>query len=418
MGESRRRPRPPGSVGPGGTRGTPRSRPRPAQGPTARKRRKDPLWAKLVIVFGALVIMGSGATVAVPKLLARWAVGDLVVGGELPPDIGTDISGSINILLLGTDERSEGPDSDSLLRSDSIVLVHIPATHDQVYMISFPRDLRVTIPPAPESGYRGGVDKINAAFAFGARDAQGRRDISNDGRTRGALLAMRTISDIVKDTGGLKFSGWATINFEGFDRVVEALGSVHMCFDQDVYSIHYWADGTPADGTMYNYSQSHDGANPKTGYHYPAGQCRDLEPWEALDYSRQRVGLPNTDYDRQRHQQQLLKAIVEKVASAEVLTNLRTISNLKDAAGDMLMLNLGGQPVEDWGWTLRNLRADDITMIKTYGGQFNGELYNGTWYEKLDTPLVELLQAVQTDSVFNFLATHQDWIVEDAAPTG
>jgi anionic cell wall polymer biosynthesis LytR-Cps2A-Psr (LCP) family protein len=265
----------------------PGTRARPGQLPPQRptpKRRKDPLWTKLVIIFGALVIVGSSATVMVPKILARWALGGIETGPTLPPDIGTDISGPINFLLLGTDERSAGPDADSLLRSDSIVLVHIPASHNQVYMISFPRDLRVTIPAARESGYGGGIEKINAAFAFGARDAQGRRDITGEGRGRGAVLAMRTISDIIKDTGGLKFSGWATINFEGFDKVVEALGSVHMCFDQDVYSIHYWADGRPADGTMYNYSQSHDGANPKWGFHYPAGECWDMEPWQALDY--------------------------------------------------------------------------------------------------------------------------------------
>jgi anionic cell wall polymer biosynthesis LytR-Cps2A-Psr (LCP) family protein len=354
----------------------------------------------------------------VPKILARWAFGGIETGPMLPPDIGTDISGPINFLLLGTDERNAGPDADSLLRSDSIVLVHIPASHDQVYMISFPRDLRVTIPASSESDYPGGIEKINAAFAFGARDAQGRRDTSVEGRGRGAVLAMRTISDIVKDTGGLKFSGWATINFEGFDKVVEALGSVHMCFDQDVYSIHYWANGKPADAQMYNYSQSHPDVdqNPKWGFHYPKGECWDMEPWQALDYSRQRVWLPETDYDRQRHQQQLIKAIVKKVASTEVLTNLGTISNLRSAAGDLLAMSLGSEPVENWVWTLRDLRADNITMIKTYGGKFNGEVYNDIWYEKLDQSLVELLKAVQTDTVFNFLAAHPDWIAEDTAP--
>jgi LCP family protein required for cell wall assembly len=348
-----------------------------------------------------------------PKVLAEWALGDIDVINDIPADIGADISGAINFLMLGTDERQAGPDSDSLLRSDTIVLVHIPASRDQVYMISFPRDLRVTIPAAQDSGFGGGIEKINAAFAFGARDSDGRRDTSSNGRKKGAELAMRTISDIVKDTGGLKFSGWATINFEGFDKVVEELGSIKMCFDEDVWSIHYWADGQPADGSMYNWSNNHGGENPKLGFHYPAGECWDMEPWQALDYSRQRVGLPNTDYDRQRHQQQLLKAIVAKVASTEVLTNLGTISRLQQAAADMLVLNLGNNKVEDWVWTMRNLRSDDITMIKTYGGQFNGEEYNGIWYERLAPSLVELLQAVQSDTVFNFLANHQDWVATD-----
>ena len=36
-----------------------------------------------------------------------------------------------------------------------------------------------------------------------------------------------------------------------------------------------------------------------------------LKGWQALDYVRQRYGLPNGDYDRQRHQQQFVKAMVE-----------------------------------------------------------------------------------------------------------
>ena len=42
--------------------------------------------------------------------------------------------------------------------------------------------------------------------------------------------------------------------------------------------------------------------------------CKDMEGWEALDYARQRYGLTNGDYDRQRHQQQLIKAMAKKAS--------------------------------------------------------------------------------------------------------
>ena len=43
----------------------------------------------------------------------------------------------------------------------------------------------------------------------------------------------------------------AIIDFEGFDAVVHALGSVYMCVDQDVWSIHYWPDGSPAGNPLW-----------------------------------------------------------------------------------------------------------------------------------------------------------------------
>ena len=39
-------------------------------------------------------------------------------------------------------------------RSDSIIIAHIPAAHDRVYLISIPRDTNATIPAVPKTGYR------------------------------------------------------------------------------------------------------------------------------------------------------------------------------------------------------------------------------------------------------------------------
>ena len=56
--------------------------------PSKGKRRKDPLWARLVISFGAVVLIVSLATVVVPKVLAEWALGDIDVINDIPADIG------------------------------------------------------------------------------------------------------------------------------------------------------------------------------------------------------------------------------------------------------------------------------------------------------------------------------------------
>ena len=52
---------------------------------------------------------------------------------------------------------------------------------------------------------------------------------------------MKTINNLVP--GGLKFNGAAIINFEGFQKVLEAIGGVRMCVDVETRSVHYDKDG-------------------------------------------------------------------------------------------------------------------------------------------------------------------------------
>ncbi len=387
-----------------GTGDRPRRRDDRRRPPAKTNMLKDPLWAKLSIIFGALVMVISGLSVVVPKVAAAWFTSGIAQVNAIPEELrGTDISGPINFLLLGMDLRTSGPDAKDLIRADSIILVHIPATHDRVFMISMPRDARVKIPPYPATHFLGETTKLNAAFAFAAVGRDGNRDSSPGGRGRGAALTMQTISDLVP--GGLRFSGTAIIDFDGFKDVLNAIGGVDMCVDVDTHSIRFKQDGTDL-----GYDMS-DADSLRIGKHYPVG-CYHMQPWEALDYSRQRHNLPNGDYDRQRHQQQLLKAIVKKVASADTLTNFSTIRNLQQAAGDLLTMDLGGNKLEDWVLTMSALRADDLVMIKTNGGNYS-PIGDETSDERLSDQTLELLKSVQNDTVFDFLASHSDWVAPD-----
>ena len=367
-----------------------------------------------------MVLVASGGIVVGPSLLQRFLFPeDINAGAPLPEDIrGEDISGAINFLLLGMD-NPDSPD-ETARRADSIVLVHIPSSHDIVYMISFPRDTEVTIPAYPATGLTADwTTKINNAFFVGTKPTgpgpsvwNRETDISPEGVARGAEVTMRAINNLVPGGLGLEFHGWAVIDFRGFETVVEALGGVHMCIDSDFYSIHYYPDGTFSGIPLWGGLNTSDPAGGPygSGYHYTVG-CRDLEPWQALDYSRQRYGLPNSDYDRQRHQQQLLKAIVKKVASTDTLTNINTINRLREAAGEMLTLNLGGHDLVDWVWTLKSLRSDDIVMIKTNGGRFCN--IPGNSNQCLTDDMLDLLRAVKNETIFDFLTTHPDWVATD-----
>ena len=86
-----------------------------AIGPSRRRSRpglRDPLWAKLSIIVGAVVMVVSGLSVVVPKIAAAWFFSDVPQVDAIPEELrGASIDGPINFLLLGMDDREgEGVD--------------------------------------------------------------------------------------------------------------------------------------------------------------------------------------------------------------------------------------------------------------------------------------------------------------------
>src|SRR5581483_4252058 len=82
-----------------------------------------------------------------------------------------NITGAVNVLLVGIDTRPDQAVDTS--RSDSIIVLHVPATHDHAYLVSLPRDTLVRIPADAKAGYAGGENKINAAFMYGSQRGGG-----------------------------------------------------------------------------------------------------------------------------------------------------------------------------------------------------------------------------------------------------
>jgi len=122
--------------------------------------------------------------------------------------------------------------------------------------------------------------------------------------------------------------------------------------------------------------------------------------WEALDYARQRYGLKNGDYDRQRHQQQLIKAMAKKASSSGVLTNPLKVKSLISAAGKAFVLDTGGVPVADFMFTLKGVAANDLVLLRTNNGTFAG---NGRGREALNAESRTMFDAVRADKLADFI---------------
>jgi LCP family protein required for cell wall assembly len=362
-------------------------------------RRRTPRWAKVLIALGVLLLVGGvGARYA-----GRWVI-DRVAGTFTQQDLlgstdkaepakgpswlsvlgGSSLTGPVDILLMGVDARKGWAADD--LRADTIIVLHVPAAHDRAYLVSVPRDTEVTVPAFAPSRYAGGVAKINEAFFHGAQNGAG--------WSGGAQLVAQTL----RLNTGMTFDAAAIIDFNGFKSVIDALHGVRMCVDERVRSHHLvWVGTKPM-----TIADARRTGKPTRPVVYPVG-CRTMAGWQALDYSRQRYGLKNGDYDRQRHQQQLIKAMVTKAATAGVLTDPAKVNALIKAAGQALVLDTGGRTVSDYVFGLHRISGGDLTLLRTNNGTF---ATNRRGREELTAESRGLFAAVRADKVAAYVAAH------------
>ncbi|MBX6357710.1 MAG: LCP family protein [Micromonosporaceae bacterium] len=371
-------------------------------------RRRAPLWARIALVVGALLMLFSGGTILGIRVLVSEATSSVTqtrlideAGAGSQPG-GNDIDGPINMLLVGIDERP-GTSAQTAVLSDTIVILHVPASHDQAYLVSIPRDWRVRIPAYGKNGFPGDTNKINSAFSAGYRG--GGTELEK--RARGVDLLARTLNGIT----GITFNGAAIIDFAGFEAVLQELGGVTICVDQRATSIHLAEDSKGHLRKIW-YSDT-DGiqglrADEHPYVHEPG--CRRMPGPLALDYARIRKGLPNGDYDRQRHQQQLIKAILKEATSKGMLTNPIRLSHVIKSAGKAFVLDTQGVPIEDFIFTLRGIRAGDLVTIKTNAGKVHPLRIDGIDYEQLSPESMEMLTAVREGKLAEFLLSHQQFV--------
>jgi LCP family protein required for cell wall assembly len=324
----------------------------------------------LVIIGAVLFVVPLGLIGTEKFLSARYSSavhkGDLLAPGARSGAGGTHLTslhGPLNYLLIGSDARMKNPGMGA--RSDTIIIVHIPATLDRAYMVSIPRDLRVDIPADPDRNFGGGVNKINAAFQDGGEGSGG----------------VQLLSATLTNLTGIHFDGAAVIDFSGFDRVVQDLGGVHMCVDQQVRSIH-------------------------TGHLFTVG-CQNLTAKETLDYLRQRETLKNGDFDRQRHQQQFLKAIFAKTFASGLAQNPIKLDQVIRAVGSSLTIDTNGVPLDQLVFTLRNINPSSLVGVRLPS---ESQTISGVSYVVAQDRAQSLFDSVYDDTVGQWATKNPTWV--------
>nr|BFE63869.1 hypothetical protein GCM10020063_083950 [Dactylosporangium thailandense] len=371
-----------------------------------KKRRRDPAWARTLVIVGALMMIVAGGTFVVKDTVFGFATRSVHNEDLLPVENQgrhASINGAKNLLLIGIDPRPNQDPTDAI-RSDSILILHIPASHDMAFLISIPRDTWVSIPRYDNGKrvYKGGKDKINGAFAEGGYGLTGK-----DQRKHGTTLLASTI----KQNWGVTFDAAAIVDFVGFQDVVKVLEGVDMYVDQRTVSVHIGHDAQGNTKTPFEQRDAPGGGTQLipikgvTPVVYEVGY-QHLDAWQALDFVRQRETLPNSDYDRQRHQQQFIKALLKKIASKEVLGNPGKLNKVLDVVGRAMTIDTGPFGLDDWIFAMRGIDGDRLLTLKTNNGGFHQSSEN-PGAEALDQTTLDLLAAVRSKTVPEFVLGHQ-----------
>jgi LCP family protein required for cell wall assembly len=361
-----------------------------------------PRGRRLVALIAALVVLvGGGGFTAYRLLSDRYEIPSAALFDESPSPSGTgspsaspspsalpgaDIKGPLNILIAGIDTRSYVPGWRP--NADAIMILHVSAGLDKGYLFSLPRDLVVDIPAFKKAGFGGAHTKINASTSYGSR-VPGSSKVNT---AQGFQLLALAVS---KYTGIKRFDAGAVLNFGGMKRLVDALGGVDIYIDQRVASIHMRPDGKPRTNA------GPHGTGPQMIYR--VGQMH-LNGWQALDYARQRY-IAGADYARQRHQRQLIKAIIKKAFSRKLATDLVAFDRTLRALGGTVIFDGRGHGARDLASALRGLGAERLTLVGLPGSSvYSGGSYRG---ERLNNPLARnFFAAVIADKVDPFLAAH------------
>ena len=176
--------------------------------------------------------------------------------------------GTVNLLVLGSDFRpGEG------YRTDVMMLVSIHGSSGTVNVVSFPRDLYVTIP-----GWT--TQRLNTAFAYGG---------------------FPLMADTLQYNFGVRPDYYVMTNFQGFIGIIDSLGGVTV--------------------NVGNYlSDKCDLPQARGGYCEVSAGPVTMDGPTALWYVRSRY--TTSDFDRTRRAQEVLYALFQRFMSIDAVSKL------------------------------------------------------------------------------------------------
>lgn len=376
---------PPSHVGPG--------RRRPDQHPPRRGRRNTMIVGRAITALIAVlaVALTGGAwqwQSSKNNMLNRISALDPDSRDILDPNAQF---GDENFLIVGVDSRmgenvdmgAGTTDEAAGARSDTVMLVNIPANRERVVAVSFPRDLAIEPmqcePWDPKTGEYGpitdpespmyGADKVYTEYKLNSAYAVG---------------GPKCLVKVIQKMSGLYINRFMAVDFAGFSKMVDALGGVEVCSTTPLEDYEL--------GTVL----------PNAGRQIVNGHT-------ALQYvrARQVTTETNGDYGRIKRQQLFLSSLLRSMISKEVFFSLSKLNNVVNMfINDSYVDNMDTKDLVTLGQSIQGIAAGRITFLTVpttgymdeYGNEHLREEDNRAIFDAIinDDPLPEEKNADNT----------------------
>ncbi len=246
--------------------------------PKAQHPTKEPSWFSLILMSGVIsgvILFALGWFFSLPAPHKSEVLHKILSAGDIFPGI-IGLDRPKILLVMGVDMPPRGAkDAYKAVRTDTMMLVKLDTQHNNVNIVSIPRDSKVFI----AGGH--GVDKINAAFTYG-----------------GAELATST----VEDAFGVEIDNYLVLNIRGVREFVEALGGVDLYVEKPMY----YRDRTAGLNIALQPGQQHLNGREAEGY---------------LRFRHDALG----DIGRIRRQQQFVSATIKKLKDPQILLSIKPL---------------------------------------------------------------------------------------------
>ena len=246
--------------------------------PRVRKPRKKVNWFKRIVKLAlwALLLTMAG-------MVFMFFKGYTSVGTKAKAEVfnGQGTQDGVNILVLGTDARSEN--SLDMIRTDSIMVVNINNSDKKIKMVSFMRDTLVNI--------QGNDYKLNLAYTLGHQNDQ-----------QGA----ENLRQVLKENFGIEIQHYVMIDFSTFATAIDTIFPNGVEMDAQFSTI---------DGQVVSSVEVPDDLGFASGgspYQTIQVGPQRMDGKTLLNYARYRSD-DEGDFGRTRRQQEVMSAILTQV---------------------------------------------------------------------------------------------------------
>jgi LCP family protein required for cell wall assembly len=256
--------------------------------------------------------------------------------------------GDENFLIVGVDSRF-GENSDMGAgdtedaggsRSDTVMLVNIPANRKRVVAVSFPRDLAITPMQCqawnPETGQYGPLYDEETG-TYGPDEVYTETKLNSAYSVGGPKCLVKVIQKL----SGLSVNRFMAVDFAGFSKMVDAIGGVEVC------------STTPLEDY-------------ELGTVLPNAGRQIVDGHTALQYvrARQVTTETNGDYGRIKRQQLFLSSLLRSLISKEVFFSLSKLNNVVNMfIEDSYVDNIKTNDLVDLGQSIQGVNAGRITFV-------------------------------------------------------